>query len=256
MTIKHPTPDDIPALKRLWKQAFRDTDRLINNFFAIAYAPERCLCVYDEKKPVAMLYWLDHTWREHKVAYVYAVATDRAYRGQGLCTKLLNRTATCLKKLGYYGIMLVPENPELTEFYKKRGYQVATTLCHFNVPAAGEPDPELRRITWEQYAFYRSQLLPEESLLPGEEVYRFLDTYRGFYRCAAGIFCAAIEVSGEERILLMQEFLGEPKGMFTAITGMGCQKAKVRLRGGAPFGLFRCLTRAKEMPAYIGLPMD
>ena len=256
MTIRHPSDADIPALKRLWKQAFRDTDRLINNFFAIAYEPERCLCGYEADKPVAMLYWLDHSWREHKLAYVYAVATDRAYRGQGICTRLLDQAAACLKKRGYYGIMLVPEDPELAGFYEKRGYQVATRLCHYTIPAVGEPDPELRRISWEDYAFYRSQLLPAESVLPGERVYRFLDTYQGFYRCSAGIFCGAVEVSEEGRILHVQEFLGEPKGMFTAITGLGCCKANVRLPGGAPFGMFYGLTRAKERPEYFGLPMD
>lgn len=256
MITKHPTQAHIPALKQLWKQAFGDTDQLIDNFFAIAYAPERCLCGFEDGKLVAMLYWMDHTWREHKIAYLYAVATDKAYRGQGICSKLLERTAARLRKLGYYGIMLVPENPDLMEFYKKRGYEVATTLCHFTVPAASIPDPELRRITWEKYAFYRSQLLPPESMLPGEEVYRFIDTYQNFYRCSAGIFCGAVEQTAGGPILRMQEFLGEPKGMFTAIHSLGCVGAKLRLYGGAPYGLFRGLTRSKETPAYIGLPMD
>ena len=256
MIIKHPSQNDVPMLKQLWKQAFDEPDRSIDDFFSVAYAPERCLCARVDEKIVAMVYWFDHRWREHKIAYAYAVATDRDYQKRGICHKLLEDLATQLKKQGYYGILLVPETPELVKFYEKLGYVVATTLCHYDVPAAGDPDPELRQITWEQYAFYRQQLLPEESMLPGDEVYRFLETYQGFYRCAAGIFCGAVEASEEGRILRMQEFLGEPKGMFTAVTAMGCCKAKVRLQGGAPFGLFRGLTQAKEMPAYFGLPMD
>lgn len=256
MITKHPDPMDVPALKRLWKQAFDDTEQFIGSFFSVAYAPERCLCAMEDEKPVAMAYWLDHQWREHKIAYVYAVATDRDYQRRGICGKLMESLASRLKKQGYYGILLVPATPELVAYYEKLGYVVATTMCHYDVPAAGAPDPELRQITREQYAFYRAQLLPEESVLPGEEVYRFLETYQGFYRCAAGIFCGAVEETEEGRLLRMQEFLGEPKGMFTAIAAMGCRKAAVRLRGGAPFGLFRSLTRAKEMPKYFGLPMD
>ena len=256
MTTKYSTEENIPALKRLWKQAFGDTDRLIDDFFATAYAPERCLCGFEDGKLVAMLYWMDHTWREHKIAYLYAVATDKDYRGQGICTKLLDRAAARLKKQGYYGIMLIPEDADLMRFYQKRRYKVATTLCHFDVPACGAPDPELRQITWEKYAFYRSQLLPPESVLPGEEVYRFIDTYQGFYRCSAGIFCGAVLETEKGRVLQMQEFLGEPKGMFTAIVAMGCSRARVRLHGGAPYGLFRNLTADKSMPDYFGLPMD
>ena len=256
MITKHPGTKDIPALRSLWKQAFEDTEETMDNFFSIAYAPERCLCAWEDGRIVAMVYWFDHRWREHKVAYAYAVATDTAYQKRGICRKLLESLAKRLRKQGYYGIFLVPAEPELVALYEKLGYVVAATMCHYDVPAAGTPDPELRQITWEKYAFYRAQLLPEESLLPGEEVYRFLDTYQGFYRCSCGIFCGAVEESENGRLLRMQEFLGEPKGMFTAIRAMDCYGAKVRLYGGAAFGMFRSLTRKKEMPKYMGLPMD
>lgn len=256
MTIRYTTQQDIPELRSLWKQAFGDGDALLDSFFSVAYAPDRSLCAYEDGKTVAMVYWFDCLWREHKIAYVYAVATDLEYRKRGICGKLMESLASRLKKQDYYGILLVPATPELVGYYEKLGYAAATTMCHYDVPAAGTPDPELRQITWEQYASYRAQLLPEESVLPGEEVYRFLDTYLGFYRCAAGIFCGAVEETEEGRVLRMQEFLGEPKGMFAAITALDCRKAAVRLQGGAPFGLFCCLTKEKAMPEYFGLPMD
>ena len=34
---------DIPALRRLWKQAFGDDDQLLDSFFSIAFSPDRCL---------------------------------------------------------------------------------------------------------------------------------------------------------------------------------------------------------------------
>lgn len=226
------------------------------SFFSLAFVPEKTLCAWENGRIVAMVYWFDHQWREHTIAYAYGVATEESCRGRGICRELMEKLACRLRKQGYYGILLVPENQKLVQMYQKMKYEVMSTLCHFTVPAAGAPDPELRQITWEKYAFYRSQLLPADSVLPTPEIYRFLDSYQGFYRCSAGIFCGCVEESEEGKILRMQEFLGEPKGMFTAIVGMGCQTAKVRLRGGAPFALFRRLTRAKAMPAYFGLPMD
>jgi len=256
MIIKHTTTNDIPALRQLWKQAFGDEDSFLDAFFSLGYAPERSLCAREDGKPVAALYWFDQQWRDRTVAYVYGVATEQSYQNRGICSKLMKRLERLLKERGYYGIILVPREPGLVAFYERLGYVVATTLCHYRLPAAGDPDPEFRQIPWEKYAFYRQQFLPEESVLPGAEMYQLLETYQGFYRCSAGIFCGAAEETPEGRILRVQEFLGEPRGAFTAITAMGCKGAILRLRGGAPFGLFRCLTKEKEMPKYIGLVMD
>ena len=39
MTIKHPTPELIPLLRTLWKQAFGDDDRFLDKFFSTAFSP-------------------------------------------------------------------------------------------------------------------------------------------------------------------------------------------------------------------------
>ena len=128
------------------------------------------------------------------------------------------------------------------------GYEPCCPMEHFDVPAAGQPDPGLRRITWEQYVWYRGQLLPEESVMPGEEVYRYLDTYLDFYRADAGIFCGTVEKRPEGDHLQIQEFLGEPKGLFAIVQAMGCKTCKVRLKGAYPYGCFRRLTKDRQCP--------
>ena len=256
MITKYAKEQDIPALRRLWKEAFGDTDALLDGFFSTAFAPDRCLCGWEEGKLVCVVYWLDHTWREHTIAYAYAVATDKAYRGRGFCHKLLESLRKRLRDRGYYGILLVPEDEYLAAFYRSMGYEPCCPMEHFDVPAAGRPDPGLRRITWEQYVWYRGQLLPEESVMPGEEVYRYLDTYLDFYRADAGIFCGTVEERPEGDHLQIQEFLGEPKGLFAIVQAMGCKTCKVRLKGAYPYGCFRRLTKEKAMPQYFGLPMD
>lgn len=256
MITKYSREQDIPALRRLWKQAFGDTDQLLDSFFSIAYAPDRCLCGWEDGQLVAMVYWFDSQWRDHTIAYAYAVATDEAYRHRGFCHKLLESLRRRLRDRGYYGILLVPENKYLASFYESMGYVPCCGMEHFTIPAAGELDPGLRPITWEQYAWYRPQLLPEESVTPGDEVYRFLDSYLTFYRADAGIFCGAVADTPEGKQLQVQEFLGEPKGLFTIARAMGCKTCKVRLKGSYPYGLFRCLTKEKTMPNYFGLPMD
>lgn len=256
MITKYAKEQDVPALRQLWKQAFGDTDQLLDGFFSTAFAPDRCLCGWEDRKLVCAVYWFDCRWREYTVAYAYAVATDEAYRGRGFCHKLLESLRKRLRERGYYGILLVPENEGLARLYQSMGYEPCCAMEHFSIPAAGEPDPGLRQITWEQYVWYRGQLLPEESVLPGEEAFRYLDTYLKFYRADAGIFCCSVEDRPEGKHLQIQEFLGEPKGLFAITAAMKCKTCRVRLKGHYPYGYFRRLTNDKAMPEYFGLPMD
>ena len=256
MITKYAKVQDIPALRQLWKQAFGDTDQLLDGFFSTAFAPDRCLCGWEDGKIVCVVYWFDQQWREHTIAYAYAVATDEDYRHRGFCHKLLESLRKRLRDRGYYGILLVPENEKLFLLYESMGYVPCCPMEHFHIKAAGEPDPGLRPITWQQYEWYRSQLLPEESVLPGEEAYRYLDSYLQFYRADAGIFCGTVEQSPDGNLLQIQEFLGEPKGLFAITAAMKCKTCKVRLKGSYPYGLFRRLTKEKAMPYYFGLPMD
>lgn len=92
--------------------------------------------------------------------------------------------------------------------------------------------------------------------MPGEEVYRYLDTYLDFYRADAGIFCGTVEERPEGDHLQIQEFLGEPKGLFAIVQAMGCKTCSVRLKGHYYYAFFRRLTREKDLPKYFGLPMD
>lgn len=256
MTIKATAQQDIPALRCLWKQAFGDTDALLDAFFSTAYAPERSLCAYEDEKLVAMTYWVDCRWREHKIAYVYAVATDENYRGRGICHKLLQEAHKLLREQGYYGSLLVPANPGLQGFYQSMGYKIATTLRQLTLSAEGTPDLGLQKITWQEYRQLRPRFLPKESVLHGEEVYRYLDTYLDFYRADAGIFCGTVEDGDDGRCLRIQEFLGEEKSLLGVAVALRCQTVEVRLGGNTPFGLFYHLTKESAMPEYFGLPMD
>ena len=86
-------PEDVPALKALWKQAFGDEDALIDGFFRRLYGPEQVLVSRENGRVAAMACWMRETiccgGRGWPAAYLYAVATDRAFRGRGHCGRLL-----------------------------------------------------------------------------------------------------------------------------------------------------------------------
>lgn len=255
MNIRYSQKEDIPRLRELWKQAFGDSDTFLDHFFSILYTPRRCLCGWEDGKPVAVVYWIDYKWHDHTIAYAYAVAVDQECRGRGYCQELLKALKPRLKKRGYFGILLVPENQDLAEFYQFLGYTPVMGAEHFTVPAAGDPDPGLRQIPWQQYRQYRTQLLPEESLLPDEDVYRFLATYLKFYIADAGLFCGWTEQTEEGKVLHMEEFLGECRSIFQVIRAMDCVKGHFRLKGHYAYGMMMWLTEDHSAPKYHGFPM-
>lgn len=89
MNIDVPQINQIPALRALWKEAFGDTDDFLDAFFSTAFRPNHCRLVTVDGHAAAVLYWFDCLHMDKPIAYIYAVATAKAYRGQGLCHKLM-----------------------------------------------------------------------------------------------------------------------------------------------------------------------
>ena len=59
MIINAPDSAQIPALRRLWQQAFGDSEQFLDIFFETAYSPDRCRCVIVDDQLAAALYWFD-----------------------------------------------------------------------------------------------------------------------------------------------------------------------------------------------------
>ena len=164
MTIDRPSSGQLPALRQLWKQAFGDTDDFLDLFYRVGFSPDRCRCVTLDKLPVAALYWFDAFWEGRKLAYLYAIATDEAHRGKGLCKALMADTHRLLKELGYAGCLLVPAEGSLFDFYGSMGYRTVSTLREFTVQA-GDTPVALTPIGSEEYAALRKKMLPSDSVL-------------------------------------------------------------------------------------------
>ena len=128
MIIDNPSEKDFPSLLNLWKEAFGDSDEFINTFKETAFSTKRSRVIKKDDEVLAALYWFDCTVYGRPIAYIYAVATLKAYRGQGLCKRLMIDTHTHLKNSGYEGAILVPGSKELFEFYKNLGYKTCTYI--------------------------------------------------------------------------------------------------------------------------------
>ena len=97
MNIDNPSQKHIPVLKALWREAFGDSEEFINSFFDTAYRSDKCFAVTEGDNVISALYILDCSFEGRKLAYIYAVATSKAYRGRGICKRLMQYTHESLE---------------------------------------------------------------------------------------------------------------------------------------------------------------
>ena len=240
------------GLRQLWKLAFGDSDAFLDGFFSTGYAPQRCRYLSDGDLVTAALYWLDCAYMDEKYAYLYAVATHPAYRGQGLCHQLMEKTHDHLKAQGYAGAVLVPQEESLRTFYGKMGYKTMSNIGEFTVVPGENPAP-LRRIDAREYATLRRQYLPEGGLLQEGESLAFLETYANFY-AGEDFLLAAYR---EDSFLWAMELLGNREAAPGILKALDCVRGKFHTPGAdLPFAMVLPLKEDAPVPSYLGHAFD
>jgi len=253
MTIKHPTQEDLPQLRQLWKEAFGDSDAFLDLFFATGFHPQRCLGLWEDNRLASAIYWFHCTLNGHPVAYLYALATDRAFRGRGLAHRLMAHLHGHLTQQGYTAALLVPGTEALSGLYKEMGYAFCGGIREFSRTAAGTAVP-LRSVTPEEYARLRRQYLPENSVVQEGENLRFLAAQAALY-AGDGFLMAAKK---ENNTLFALEMLGSTAAASQIIQALNCDRGIFRTPGTQrPFAMFHPLGSNTPAPAdYFAFAFD
>lgn len=251
MKIDHPRPEQISQLRRLWKEAFGDGDAFLDLFFESGFAAHRCRCVEVNGQIAAALYWLDCRHEGRTIAYIYAVATGKAFQGQGLCAALMADTHKVLTQMGYAGAILVPGDEGLFRMYGKMGYKICSFICE-STWAAGEKPAVLRPIGTEEFALLRRKYLPEGGVIQEGENLAFLSELTQFYAGAGFVFCASLE----DGKLHVPELLGDLSAGPGILAALGAREGTFRYPGNdRPFAMYYPLAHG-PMPRYFGLAFD
>ena len=236
--------------RNLWQEAFGDTDAFLDGFSATAYAPERSKSIEINGKTVAALYWFDCRYGEEKLAYLYAVATAKSHRGQGLCHRLMRETHRHLQENGYAGVLLVPGNRELVNLYADMGYTPCTAIGQMSVQAQGKTECTL--IDKREYAAVRRQLLPLGGVIQEGENLDFLEAQAQFYRGDDFVLVARKE--GE--LLIGVELLGNTAKAAAIVGSLGCKTGEFRVPSGdVPFAMALFFKQVPK-PSDFGLAFD
>lgn len=243
MRIDYPTEEQLPQLRELWKEAFGDDDAFLDIFFDTGFAPDRCRCVTVDDQVAAALYWFDCRCYDRPIAYLYAVATRKAFRGQGLCRELMANTRQMLTSLGYNGILLVPGNEKLFQMYAGMGYAVCSHVREFSC-GRGENPVTLRAVDAEEYARLRRQYLPEGGVIQEGSNLRFLASLCDLY-------------AGEDFLYADgAELLGNTDAAPGILAALDKSSGSFRVPGDdQPFAMYLPLTDSPA-PEYFGLAFD
>lgn len=250
MNIDYPLQSQMDELRQLWQEAFGDDDAFLELFYTFGFAPDRCRCVTVDGKVAAALYWFDCQYQGRPLAYLYGVATRKAFRGKGLCRALAENTHQHLKYLGYAGAILVPAGENLFQMYEKMGYSVCASVSEFVCEAGLEP-ARMRQVDGEEYRLLRRTFLPEEGVVQEGDNLEFLQTMADFY--AGEDFLVAVARDEE---FFAPELLGNEQAAPGILAAL--RKNQGRFRGpggGTPFAMYFSLSDAPA-PGYFGLAFD
>lgn len=256
MTIDRPTPDLLPSMRTLWLEAFGDEDGFLDTFMKIAYDPKRARVLAEDGEALAALYWMDASVNGQPLAYLYAVATRASHRGQGLAHRLLEDTHAHLASLGYAGAILVPSEPSLFGFYARFGYAPCAPMQTLVCEAAGEP-LSLHRVSGEEYARLRENLLPRGGVYQGEAAMRLLEATATLY-AGEELLVALTAVIKEGEHVAATELLGDVSLAPRVLQTLGAKEGHFRVAGGdRPFAMVRDLTsNPLPTPQYFALAFD
>lgn len=242
----------IAELKRLWQEAFGDSEETVNAFFDTGFSEARCNYIWENGIPASALYWFDCMLDGNKIAYIYAVATARASQGKGFAHALMESTHRILKEKGYAGAILVPGSQPLFDFYEKMGYRASTKVEEFSAVATNLP-VSISEITPAEYATWRRKHLPKGGVLQEQETLSYLATYAKFYKGADFLFSA----TKAEDNLLVHEILGNTDCCGNILCALACKTGRFRTPGpGRNFAMFLPLQEDCPTPAYFGLALD
>lgn len=251
MNIDAPIPSQYPQLRGLWQEAFGDTDDFLDAFFEKGFSPERCRCVTWNERCVAALYWFDCLWQDKKVAYLYAIATDRLFQGKGFCRSLMENTHAHLQDLGYAGAVLVPAEEGLFRLYEKLGYRVCCGKELWE-STASQWGVALEEIGPAAYRAYRDALLPPGGLTHTDAALSFAGSFNRFYRGEGFLLCAAVE--GETACF--QEYLGARDQLPGVLAALGAETGVLKLPGQTPYAMYLGWEDGEEMPDYFAIDLN
>ena len=125
--IARASREQIPELRTLWQTVFGDGPDFLDPFFSRVFVPDNTLVWTEGGRVVSALYILPYTIPNGaetlRAAYLYALATEPAWRGRKIMSRLIEASFDLCAARGYALSMLVPAKDSLFGFYRVFGFE-------------------------------------------------------------------------------------------------------------------------------------
>ncbi len=223
------------ACRALYESAFGSESREFNEaLFRFAY-PHYLRVIREGDKPVSMLFSIPYPIQIGgalaKARYLYAVATDRAYRGRGLATQLIQQEIA-----RGLPVFLRPSSASLFGFYQKAGLLPFSPTLTMEGEAQSLPSLGIESLSPDGYLACREVFLKEPFAVPSADFLSLGFLYGGAV-CLEGELATLYERQGD--MIYFKEWLGNRELAPRVAASLGGARYRLRVseREGEPFGV-------------------
>ncbi len=266
--IRFPLESEYEKLKELWQTAFDDSEESLDYFFRNTVSPERVLAVFEDNKPVSVLYMLEsEVIQDRKIYsayYIYAVCTHPDFRGKGLMKSIFEELFKTAKSRNIDYLFLVPEEEYLFNLYKKIGFKNGFFYSEkvvFKKAFINDRKNQIQKLTYKDYR----KILAANSLNVPVAVLKE-STFNSFFHSVSGeVKIISVENEGyvlyeeTEEKLTVFELYGNEKLLLNEVF-KNTEKEEIIYRQIAienpiPYGMFYKLNDVPEIQnGFFGIP--
>ena len=116
-----------PAIRRMWKTCFNDSEAFMDLYFSEKYRDENTLVYIENNQAVASLQMLPYSFTFYgemiPVAYISGACTLPGFRHRGYMSQLLLASFEVMKQRNIPLSILIPADENLCKYYEKFGYE-------------------------------------------------------------------------------------------------------------------------------------
>ena len=146
MQILKATPQDIPAIKELWKYMFDDGTAGFCDFVFEQCKADDIYIVKNEEKVASMLISMaEMQYKGQKGFYLYSACTHPDYQGKGYMKQLVQYALADQASLGRSFCVLKPADETLFSYWEKLGFD--------NVTQVRKAEIEIKKNIWTNAQF-------------------------------------------------------------------------------------------------------
>ena len=114
--------DDLRDIVRLWQACFHDETAFVHTCLSRYYDRRRAFVRKVGGRVVAVCLLISCVCEVGKVGYLYGIATEEAYRRQGLAGAVICEAIGYARACAMDAVVLIPANDDLRRYYEKFGF--------------------------------------------------------------------------------------------------------------------------------------